>query len=220
MLIRLFVCVFLGWIAIGCAALRGGDEIRPTTSGPDTDAGEEAVMAMLLPVDALVGDRSMQQRVTVRWNGREESFDSVFQKRQGELLLVGLGPMNTVGFTLKLDQVGLKFENRSGRAIPFRPEHILADVQRVFYPWLEATPACQACERRGMKNGLEVYERIGDVTLEERRFRDPIRPSRGEVVIRYEDWMTDPPVPKRAVLDNGWFGYELTIETWSVDRLE
>ncbi len=31
--------------------------------------------------------------------------------------------------------------------------------------------------------------------------------------IRYADWQGDPPVPRQVVIENGWFGYRITIET-------
>ena len=200
-------------ILAGCASLgshRGEEDAEAPV--PETES--------LLPVDALEASLSMRQRVTIRWGEREEGFDAVLQKRDGELLLVGLGPMNTLGFRLELGSRGVVFENRSGREMPFRPEHILADVQRVFYPWITDLPACLDCVRRATRIGLDVEERIGMEYLEERRFGNPLRPDLGEIVVRYESWLEDAFVPSRAVLENGWYEYELTIETLQAERLD
>ena len=170
--------------------------------------------AFLLPAMA------QQQRITVQWADREERFDAVLQKRGQTLLLVGLGPMNTVGFSLSLDDRGVTFDNRSGREMPFRPERILADVQRIFYPWIEEGSPCLECERREIRAGLEVRERIGARFLEERSFRVVDRPDRGEIVVRYEGWTNGSLAPSRAILRNGWFGYQLIIDTTSAERID
>jgi hypothetical protein len=196
---------------LGCAAERPGEDARPLPVRASED---------LLPVSVLQGDLILKQRVTIRWQGRAESFDAVLQKRGDELLLLGLGPMNSVGFTLSLDDRGVRFENRSGREIPFEPERILADVQRVFYPWISATPSCMNCEQHGARAGLDVSEKIGPEMLEERRFTDSSGERTGEIVVRYTDWMDGGTIPGRAVLSNGWHGYELTVVTRSVERLE
>jgi hypothetical protein len=174
----------------------------------------------LLPVGALVGDVLMQQRVTVHFGDRNEGFDAVFQKRGPTLLLLGLGPMNTVGFRLTYDDHEVLFENRTGREMPFRPERILSDVQRVFYPWIRQSPLCFECKRSEILGELEVRERIGTRFLEERSFRLVDEPERGRVVIRYGDWTGDPAFPRQVTLDNGWFGYALTIETTSAESLD
>jgi hypothetical protein len=206
-------CLGLGGAMLGCGMLQT-EAHRP----PRTDAVLDA--PILLPVGALAEDVVMQQRVTVRWKDREESFGAVLQKRGQELLLLGLGPMNTVGFRLSLVEGHVSFENRTGRDVPFVPERILADVQRVFYPWIEGESRCTRCDRRGVRGDLEIVEHIGDEHLEQRRFFVRDRPERGEIVVRYDDWPRDAIAPHRAVLSNGWFGYELLIETTSAERLD
>ncbi len=189
---------------------------------------------VLLPVSALPVDLLLRQRVSIRWSDGEESFEAVLQKRDSQLLLLGLGPMNAVGFSLSLDEAGVHFENRSGRPLPFEPERILADVQRVFYPWIESGgldddgAGCRNCRRQASRGGFEVEEQFADYALELRRFRlheASERVSRGgakaeaEILVRYERWHVDGVVPLRATLTNGFFDYVLTIDTSSVERL-
>ncbi len=80
------------------------------------------------------------------------------------------------------------------------------------------------CERSVILGGLEVRERIGSRFLVERSFRLLAHPERGRIVVRYEGWEegweNDPPFPKRATLKNGWFGYDLVIDTSSVERID
>ncbi len=201
---------------LGCAV-----PLREGALEPSPLVGTE----FLLPVSALPDDLILQQHVTIRWQDREEHFSAVLQKRGDELLLLGLGPMNSVGFTLTLDGQGVRFENRSGREMSFEPERILADVQRVFYPWMSVAHSCTDCERRRVRAGLEVWEKIGAQRLEERRFVDVTGRRQGEIVIHFDDWLEDaagngPAIPGRAVLDNGWYGYELIVETSGVEPLE
>jgi len=210
---KIGVCLSLGLWLSGCASTQTGD-IAAGSREP------EDVRETLLPVDDLAEDLLMRQHITLAWPGGRESFDSVLQKRGRTLLLVGLGPMNAVGFSLTLDDAGITFENRSGRDMSFRPEHILADVQRVFYPWIETDSKCIDCERHEVRAGLEIRERIGPRYLEERSFRDIARPERGVIVVRYEGWTRDSLVPDRAILQNGWVGYELVVETTSIERLD
>jgi hypothetical protein len=186
-------------LAAGCAR-----EARPATPSADP------LPLVLLPVDALEGELALRQHVTARYGEREDGFDAVLEKREGELRLVGLGPMATVAFTLTLSARGLDFDNRTGREVPFRPEHIVADIQRVFYPWLPARE-CAGCTRRGEVEGFEVTERVEGGRLVERRFHLVDAPERGEIVVSYRSWGER--APARVVLTNGFYGYELTIDT-------
>jgi len=72
---------------------------------PGIESSPEPSEALeLLPVSALRDDLVLRQRVTIRWLDGEESFEAVLQKRESELLLLGLGPMNVVGFSLRVDE--------------------------------------------------------------------------------------------------------------------
>lgn len=205
----------------GCAGQFSGTRGLRESSVTRRDSNENHLEAEgLLPAAALEGDLLMRQHVTIVWGDHTESFDAVLQKRGGELVLLGLGVMNAVGFSLTLNEGIVRFENRTGREMLFEPERIMTDVQRVFYPWIEEAWTCTVCERRGFRAGVEISERIGTTNLEERRFRSIARPERGEIVVRYSEWLEDPPVPKHAVLRDGRFDYELIVETISVERLD
>lgn len=185
----------------------------------------EEVALRLQPVEAWDGQWILRQRVRIDWPGGSRSFDAVLQRRPGELALVGLGPMNLVGFRLALvaAEAGsgaperVELENRSGQPLPFSAAHILADVQRVFYPWLAAggdeASDCAVCERSGRQGDVSIWERGAPKRLAERRFALVDVPEAGEVRIRYADWQGEPAFPKRVDLQNGWFGYRLRIET-------
>jgi hypothetical protein len=145
----------------------------------------------------------------------------VLQKRAGELILVGLSPLGQPGFVLRLREQGaLEVENRSGRDLPFEPGYVLADVQRVFFPWLPEPPANFQGERQGQRADSAVFERYQEGRLVARRFERQTPAGTERVSIEY----TSPPsagqdAPLRVVLDNPLLGYSLTIETVEQSRL-
>ena len=160
-----------------------------------------------------------RQRVTASWDGRSESFDAVLQMDGEELMLMGLGPLGRPGFIATLRASGLTFDNRSGRSLPFAPEHIMADVQKVFYPWLPPIPAGFTGTRVGEYETLAISETYADGWLLARSFRRSDALDRGELRIHYEGWQPGLPAPQRATLDNAWYGYRLTIVTVEQQRL-
>ncbi len=207
-------CVSVAVLACGTLAKR-----EPVAPPPDPAAAVADVVSELLPVAALEGDWLLRQRVAIRWDEREERFDAVLQKRGDALTLLGLGPMSRVGFSLRLDRDGVAFENRTDRALPFEPAFILADVQRVFFPWLEQAAACGNCERSGRRGAVAIAERRRDGRLAERRFWWPAQPERGSIVVRFVDRLLESDVPRRATLEHGGLGYSISIETLSAQRL-
>ena len=120
--------LFLATALLGLGAcMRNAPTAQP---GPGAGIGPGP---MLVPT--AIAERFLwRQRVTASWGDRSETFDAVLQMDGEELILMGLGPMGRPGFIATLGASGLRFENRSGRSLPIAAEHILADVQKVFYP--------------------------------------------------------------------------------------
>ncbi len=160
-----------------------------------------------------------RQRVVASWGDRSESFDAVLQMDGEALILIGLGPLGRAGFIATLSASGVRFENRSGRSLPFAPEHIMADVQKVFYPWLPPVLAGFTGTRAGEHETLMISETYADGRLVSRSFRRSDAVDRGELRVHYEGWLPGRSAPQRATLDNAWFGYELTIVTVEQQRL-
>lgn len=195
----------LGLSIVGCGP-------EPRTRGTMPLGGPPPA---LLPISALGADVMLEQHVTARYQDREDGFDAVLQRRGDTLTLVGLGPMGSVGFVVTAtDAEGVTLQNDSGHDVPFEPAHIVADVQRVFYPWLTGTPPTDGL-REGDALELHVVEQYASGLLVERRFTMPGAPERGAIVVRYEGWDLGAVAPSSAVLDNAWYGYVLTIETSS-----
>jgi len=167
----------------------------------------------LLPTEALPVDVVLRQHVTARWTEGETSFDAIVQKHEDVLKLVALSPTGQPGFVLTLEPSGeVQVENRTDRELPFRPERILADVQKVHFPWIEGEVPREGT-LRGRALGYEVEERFEDGRLVERRFAAGASPEGPEVIVRYGDWDARRVAPSVATLTHS-LGYELTVETF------
>ena len=190
----------LGTLACGAPARSRRTEARPHPP------------SSLLPVEAYAGEFEWRQRITASWGEKSSSFDAVLQKTKGELKLIGLGPMQSVVFEVRYTGRRVTLDNRSGRAFPFPPKFIVADIQRAFYPWLGPLPSCAICERSAQVLGWRVAERIASGQVRERRFHAPASRSDEDVVILYRYRSAASRVPSRAALKNPRYGYHLIIE--------
>lgn len=215
-LARVVAGLWLACASIGCSGgLHRGDE-RPLGEDP---VGPGA----LLPPDTLGFDFSWHQVVTVAWTNPDgsdqaESFEAVLQGRGGTMQLVGLGPMSQVAFVITHTADGVAYENRSGREFPFEPEYMIADVQRVSFPWGPAPEPGFSGRRRLEVLDVSVEETWDGGHLAERRFARLDAPERGEVVVSYSGWAGGD-TASTAVLESGWYGYRLTVRTVSAQRL-
>lgn len=155
------------------------------------------------------GDFQWQQTVTVRYGKQApRSFDAVLEKSGAELRLVGVTPIGTVTFVAEAIGTEVRFENRTGEALPFDGSHILRDVQRVFFPWLHG-PFVEG-HRAGAHGGLTVKERREEGVLVERTFHD------AEGLVATVRFQSPGEPPAKAQLESR-LGYRLTLETTVVD---
>jgi hypothetical protein len=208
-------------VAVAVASACASPDARPAAANAQTarQAPPRVEPAALLPPSAFPYDFQWHQRVTARWPTGEHSFDAVLQKRSGELLLVGLSPLGLPGFVLHLRAGGeIEVENRSGRELPFEPRYVLADVERVFFPWLSGAPPAEG-ERSAQHGASRVIERYRAGQLRERRFERPTRGGLERVDVSYSDLQAGADVAPRVVLTNALLGYSLTIETLEQTRL-
>jgi hypothetical protein len=195
----------LATLVQGCATRDGAASRSASATGdaPATLANEPR----LLPIEAWPIDVSLRQRVRIRWGaGAEEEarFDAVLEKRAGVLLLVGLDPLARPGFVLRAEAGTIEVSNRSGRPLPFDPAHVIADVQRVFYPW----------NVDGMSPDVRLTETYSGRRVERRTFSRPQHPDSGTIQVSYQEgWLSPSRVPRRAVVRNEWYGYTLEVET-------
>lgn len=236
----------LGWVLLllvvvgsGCRTLSqdivGDPGVHASTStsaaaDAESDGARRGSRLLLLPAEALPETFVLRQTVTVRWTdeaGQADtaSFDAVIQRQGGSLLLLGLGPMGRVGFTLSLVKGKISFENRTGRNLPFDPERMLADVQRVYYPWLDATPECGDCVRTGRRGGFAIEEHHEQGRITRRRFVPLAKSAMGAgeaggIEVLYSGEPAFGGVLRDARLLHEGFGYEIELETLHIDWID
>lgn len=186
---------------------------KRTTSQPSALIAET-----LRPPSALAYDFMWRQRVIAEWPTGTQEFEAVLQKRDGTLTLLGLSPMGLPGFVLTLrEDRSISVENRMGRDLPFEPAYILADVERVFFPWLEGDPPRDG-ERSGRLGAQEVRERFAAGRLVAREFRHAAAADK-PIRIEYGEQAPGADAPRTLKLDNTWHRYKLVIETFEQERL-
>lgn len=167
---------------------------------------------LLRPAAALGADVLWQQRVTASWGDDDSrSFDVAAQKQGDTLTLIGLSPLGTTGFVVELADGAIRQQLPPGEELPFPPRFLLLDVQRVFFPWLADGVADG--ERSGVVGDERVVETVAGGRVLERRFTRLDGRPRGTIVVRCRWEAGDGTAPSRAELDNGWFGYQLSIRT-------
>ena len=184
---------------------------RPTLSAADYPGTLQPPTN--LPIEAV-----WQQHVTASWQApgerrEERGFDAAVQRRGDTLTVLGLSPMGSVGFSIEQGPDGIAVANHMPEQLPIPPRFVLLDVQRTLFPWLP--PGASEVER----DGERITERRAGGRPIERTFERLDADPPGVIRITYS-W--DNPawaVPTRAVLDNGWFGYRLTIDTHGETRL-
>lgn len=184
-------------------------------SKPRPNFTDEDYPGVLRAPEALGQDVLWRQHVTAVWGPEEErrGFDAVIQKVDAALTVLGLSPTGSVGFAIVLQNGAIELTNQMPEGLPFPPRYVLLDVQRTFYPWLPASDAPLNGIRQGDVDGEHVIETWSDGRLIERSFRRIDQEPPGSLTIRYRWDEPDWSVPTSTVLDNGWFGYRLEIET-------
>ncbi|HEX6812669.1 MAG TPA: DUF3261 domain-containing protein [Planctomycetota bacterium] len=174
----------------------------------------------LQPAGVLTTDVLWQQRVTATWGeDGHRGFDAAVQKQGDVLTVIGLSPTGSAGYAMILRGMEIELKNDSGEELPFPPRFILLDVQRTFYPWLGAQPTDGT--READVFGEHVRETWRSGHLVERRFERLDAQPKGVITITYvwTDADAGRLAPRQVVLDNGWFGYRLVIDTHVESRL-
>lgn len=164
-------------------------------------------------------DFSLDHRVTLRWQGREEGFRGVLEKRGDTLTLVGLGPHGGRGFVLRQEGLEVSFESHLPQALPFPPEHILMAIHRAWLVGLSG-PLPDG-EHRAERDGEEIVERWEAGRLVSRTFRVLDGTPSGLFEVSYEGGF-DPSLataPNRVLVHDGWLGYDLEASAITLSRL-
>ena len=217
-----FALTLLLWGVVSCAHSAPGERHGSNGSSVPQASATATVPGhypgTLRPPAELGVDFQWRQQVTAYWPQGTHTFDAVLTKTGDELVLLGLGPMDTPGFVLTLNANGeVDVENRTGRDMPFDARYVLLDVQRTFYPWFESP--LDNGSRTATIAGEQVTEDWEQGRLIRRTFERNDGKPPGTITVTYSGWTPGARAPTRARLDNGWFEYALEINTLAQQTL-
>lgn len=170
----------------------------------------------LISTEAMTQDFLARQRLEGKFGDREFKFDAVLQFRDGTLTVLGLTPFGTKAFVIEQTGTEVSFTSLIDREIPFPAEYMLQDIHRAWLwhkrlPWAdqppnEATPSAEIA-------GERVTETWTENGLVRRTFERLDGEPEGQIRIDYMGGHRTGRPAKHVILDNGWFGYRLEIET-------
>lgn len=161
---------------------------------------------------------ALEQRVRVEYLDDAQEFRAVLQLTGDRLVLVGFGPHGGRGFVLEQNGAEVEFESHLPEELPFPPEFMLHDIQRVWFRGLQG-PLPDG-EHREIIDGEEVVERWDAGRLMERTFRRIDGEPPGVLRATYEGGLGGDGPPAVVRWDNVWFGYRLILTTLSHQRIE
>lgn len=170
----------------------------------------------LIPAEELGPDFLARQRLSGRHGEQDFRFEAVMQLREGVLTVLGLTPFGSKAFVLTQRGSEVEFQAFVDRELPFPPEYILQDIHRTWFwharlPWGDRPPS----EERPQAEVAD--ERVSEVwtggELVRRSFERLDGSPPGLLRIDYVGGHRSGRPASKVVLDNGWFGYRLEIET-------
>lgn len=157
-----------------------------------------------------------RQKLRGTFGEQEFAFEAVMQLHGGKLTVLGLTPFGTKAFVLTQTGTEVEFEKLIDREIPFPPEYMLQDIHRAWLwharlPWTDAPPSETAPSVEIA--GERVTEQWSENGLVRRTFARLDGQPPGEIRIDYIGGHRTGRPAKQVVLENGWFGYRLEIQT-------
>jgi hypothetical protein len=157
-----------------------------------------------------------RQKLRGTFGEQEFAFEAVLQLHKGTLTVLGLTPFGTKAFVLTQTGTEVEFKPLIDREIPFPPEYMLQDIHRAWLwharlPWRDAPPSESAPSVEVA--GERVTEQWSENGLVRRSFTRIDGQPAGEIRIDYIGGHRTGRPAKQVVLENGWFGYRLEIQT-------
>lgn len=190
---------------------------RPTGPPPEYPGALTEPEALRSP-EGLGEAFALEQRVEAQYPDGTQSFRAVLQRTADRLVLVGFGPHGGRGFVLQQVDGEVEMESHLPEALPFPPDFMLRDIQRVWFGGLQGPlPDGEHTESVGDE---EIVERWEGGRLMERTYRQLDGVPEGELRATYEGGLGPDGPPQRVVWDNGWFGYRLILTTLSHQRID
>jgi hypothetical protein len=206
----MLLCLGIALLSTSCAATAGNAQIGSSHEAP-----------ALRPLHAAQADFVDRQSIQATYRHRPTRLDAVLQKQGDTLTLVGLTPLGTRAFVLTRRGEKVAFEANGAAALPFPPEYILNDIQRVFFDGI-------ASDGKGLPDGVHEKQRSSERIVEvwrsgrliSRRYISTDEQQPASVFIDFGPGMPpDRTPPARIVLVNAGFDYRLEITTLSHDLL-
>ena len=174
-------------------------------------AGPPPPPEVLLVPTQIDGGFLVRQKITGHFDGHSQSFEAVLQKRGPTLTVIGLTPYGTKAFVLIQEGKQLNFESfmPEGRSLPLDPNYLLQDIHHAFFltPDSETSEVCSQTVADDGRVLVRTFRRASDL-------------EGAAVVVSYTGRVEGQVFPERVTLDNGYYGYSLTIETVSYQALD
>lgn len=169
------------------------------------------------------GNFLARQKLRGTFGEQAFAFEAVLQLHDGKLTVLGLTPFGTKAFVLTQTGTEVEFQPLIDREIPFPPEYMLQDIHRAWLwharlPWRDAPPSETAPSVEIA--GERVTEQWSENGLVRRTFVRLDDQPPGEIRIDYIGGHRTGRPAKQVVLENGWFGYRLEIQTTDWRMLE
>jgi len=190
-------------LAAACALSR--PELAPDPVAPSD---------LLVSTREIPGNFLLRQSIRFAWQGGQGSLEAVVQKRCEELTVIGFSPFGARAFTITQRDLDVQVENRMTDPAPFSPRFVLLDVHRAYLLPLPDPPPSDGVHE--IVRGAEIHrERWSEGRLLERAIARASGDPAGWIVVRYAGGATRHSRPAHVVLENGWYGYRLEIDTIS-----
>ena len=203
------------WLALALASC-GGPQ-RPEGPPPEYPGRLHDPATLVSP--AGLGDAfALEHRVRTVYPDGEQQFRAVLQRTADRMVLVGFAPHGGRGFVLQHTAEGVEFESHLPQELPFPPEFMLRDIQRVWFLGLRG-PLPDG-EHRETIEGEEIVETWQDGRLRERTYRRVDDTPPGVQRATYEGGLGGDEPPPVVTFENGWFGYRLILTTLSHQTIE
>lgn len=193
------------------------DGARPS-GPPPVYPGALAAPGTLSAPSALGDAFALEQRVRTEYPDGAQEFRAVVQRVGDRMVLVGFGPHGGRGFVLTQTGDAVEFESHLPEPLPFPPEFMFHDIQRVWFRGLPG-PLPDGEHRREI-DGEEIVERWEGGRLRERTFRRLDGEPAEVLRATYEGGLGGDAPPDVVRWENTWFGYRLILTTLSHQRIE
>lgn len=165
----------------------------------------------LVPTWKIEGDLLLRQRVRVEAGERRVVLRLITQKREGELLLVGIDPLGAKLFTLRQRGSEVEVDALPAAVLEVEPVTLLRELHRMRF--LAVPDGRRLSPPVFVRQGTEISERWQEGVLRERRFRRLDGRPEGVVTLRFASPAPEEEGLARVTIDNGWCGYRAEFVT-------